>query len=136
MDIFSKEYYDHVWELAVKMVKAGNEGRYDQEDKLSEELDNFQQDSMLEFYDNYNADTKEKEVVKDLIFDAIYSSETGQALAEVPEELDIDDVEAVIWEEIGDLLLDCFVDEDEDGKYADVMFGGCYVPHWDGWYEE
>lgn len=58
--------------------------------------------------------------------------ETGNVKVYLPITEDLDDIVSLIWHEIGDMLLDieCYP---IDGEYCiDVIFGGDYVPFWDG----
>jgi len=81
-------------------------------------------------------------VVRDLVEQAIKESTNGNCTqyimqynpTEAEQETAIKAIQdGAIWEILGDYLLDC-QDYEDRGDYAiDVVFGGLFVPEWDGW---
>ena len=62
----------------------------------------------------------------------IKKSSSGSAIVDVDFEELAHDADLLLWEELSDYLLDSLVYE-ENGKWCvDAMFGGYYVPGWDG----
>ena len=128
-----KEYVKTLETYQANIGIAQSKGMNDDATRLYEEMTNFQIKYMTEFYESIVVDTPEKEVVKDLISGAINDSETGQVTVLVPKELDIEKTEEIVWKEIGDMLLDSLTYEEDGDNVIDVMFGGYYIPCWDGY---
>lgn len=105
--------------------------------EVYEELSNFQNKHMKEFLAAYKetiGDDKAKQVCYDLLEDAITYSESGSAIKYVDTKELADKVDEIIMDEIGDYLLDPPEIYQEGNEWAiDCMFGGNYVPYWDGW---
>jgi glutamyl-tRNA reductase len=104
-------------------------------DELYEEVSQFQEKEMTKMLEEYRKtiDEPAKEVIANLVQYAINISESGNAIESVETEEEANRIDEILWDEIGDLLLDCEIYE-EDGEWnIDVMFGGYYVPYWDGW---
>ena len=55
------------------------------------------------------------------------------AIIDVSTKEEADAILAIIWEEIGDFLLECDCYEENGGWTISAVFGGYYVPDWDGW---
>ena len=112
---------------------------YDEEwDELYEELSNFQQnymESMLEKYEK-TIDCQAREYIYELLCYAVRQSQSGSSIVDVENEEAANEIENIIWEEIGDYLLDCEIYEEGDHWAIDCMFAGNYIPYWDGWSEE
>ena len=109
-------------------------------EELFEEMCKFQTEYMGEVLTELRskADTKAKEVVCDILDYAIRWSESGSVVEYVETEELANEVDEIIWEMIGDYMLDA--PEIYKGKYSgewtiDCMFAGNYVPYWDGWFE-
>ena len=81
-----------------------------------------------------NADTPAKECICELLEYAIHDSTSGSCIADVDTREVAEEVEEILWEEIGDYLLDSEIYKDAAGDcwLVDVMFGGAYIPYWDG----
>lgn len=104
-------------------------------DELYEEVSQFQEKEMTKMLEEYRKtiDEPAKEVIANLVQYATNISESGNAIESVETEEEANRIDEILWDEIGDLLLDCEIYE-EDGEWnIDVMFGGYYVPYWDGW---
>jgi hypothetical protein len=104
-------------------------------DELYEEVSQFQEKEMTKMLEEYRKtiDEPAKEVIANLVQYAINISVSGNAIESVETEEEANRIDEILWDEIGDLLLDCEIYE-EDGEWnIDVMFGGYYVPYWDGW---
>lgn len=84
------------------------------------------------------ADTKAKEVACDILEYVIYDSTSGSVVEYVETEEFANEVDEVMWEMIGDYMLDApeIYKDKYSGEWAiDCMFGGYFVPYWDGWFE-
>ena len=78
-------------------------------------------------------DGKARQCIYNLMCHAVRVSESGSSIIDINTKELADEIENIIWEEIGDYLLDCLVYEEGDHWVVDCMFGGSYVPYWDGW---
>ena len=110
-------------------------------EELLEEMCNFQMKYMTEVLTELRstADTKAKEVVCDILEYAINCSESGNTIESVETEELANEVDEIIDEMIGDYMLDApeIYKDEYSGEWAiDCMFGGYYVPYWDGWVED
>ncbi len=108
-----------------------------QSDEDWEALYTAQDQFMQAFCDELseNADTKAKRCICEAVQYAITNSLSGNAIVYTDEKTAAE-VEDIIWDMIGDMLLDVQIYKDNAGDWAvDVMFGGHYVPGWDGWSE-
>ena len=112
---------------------------YDDEwNKLYEKVSKYQQNYMENILEEYKKtiNCKAKEYIYDLLCYAVRQSESGSSIIDVETEEIANEIDNIIWEEIGDYLLDCQIYE-KGGHWAiDCMFAGYYVPYWDGWSEE
>lgn len=103
-------------------------------DKWQDKVSQFQSEYMHNVIKNYNADTKAKEKILDILTYAVEQSESGNSIRDVDTEEEVNEIDEIIWEEIGDYLLDYETYQNSDGTWAiDCMFAGNYVPYWDGW---
>lgn len=124
-----------------KMSEYGDKLRelYGKEfDELYEEVSEFQQNYMENVLEEYQKtiDCKTKEVVYDLLCYAVRDSQSGNAIVDVETKEIADSVDEILWDEIGDYLLDYEIYEEGDCWAIDCMFAGNYVPYWDGWNED
>ena len=108
--------------------------------KLVWEMCQFQAKYMTEVLTELRskADTKAKEVACDILEYVINSSTSGSVVQFVETEEFANEVDEVRWEMIGDYMLDApeiYEDKYSGGWVIDCMFGGYYVPYWDGWFE-
>lgn len=135
---FDFETYDaKVEEYANKLRDVNCVG--DEWDAIYEELSEYQAKVMGEYLEQYkaNADTRAKEIIAELLEYAVRHSDTGSSVVCDLTQEEADEVDDIIWEEIGDFMLD-YPEIYEDTHYGtgwniDAMFGGNYVPYWDGW---
>lgn len=104
-------------------------------DKLYEEISTFQQHYMNDVLKKYEKeiDCQAKERIYDILFHAVEMSQTGNSIIYVDTEEEADEIDNILWEEIGCYLLDCQIYKENDRWAIDCMFGGYYVPYWDGW---
>ena len=118
------EYADQLREL------YGNEW-----DELYEETSEFQRKYMENVLKEYEKtiDCPAREHIYGLLCYAVRKSQSGSAIIDVETEEVADAIEDIIWDEIGDYLLDCEIYEEGDHWAIDCMFCGNYVPYWDGW---
>lgn len=103
--------------------------------ELFDEVTTFQYTFMRDFLANYQnkADTDAKKVICDLLHHVIEYSTSGNSIVDIASEDLANEVDEIIYEEIGDMLLDCEVYALHGQWQVDVMFGGFYTPAWDGW---
>lgn len=109
-------------------------------EELFEEMCQFQAKYMTEVLTELRskADTKAKEVACDILEYAINDSTSGSVVQFVETEEFANEVDEVMWEMIGDYMLDApeIYKDKYSGEWAiDCMFGGYFVPYWDGWFE-
>lgn len=131
-----EEYNRKVDEFEKRMEEV-----YDKDEKFEEvkrQLDEFQNDYMqkvLEEYKGTIGDDNAKGVCYELLKYAVNESTTGNAIVIIDDEETAKKVDEILYEELGDYLLDENenVYQEDDQWVADVMFGGSYVPGWDGW---
>ena len=109
----------------------------DEWDKLYEEMSEFQREYMEKVLEEYEKtiDCKAREHIYELLCYAVRNSQSGSAIIDVETEEEADAIDNIIWEEIGDYLLDYEIYKEGDYWAIDCMFGGNYVPYWDGWNE-
>ena len=121
------EYADQLSEL------FGNEW-----EDLYEEMSKFQQNYMENVLTEYKKtiDSEAKKYVYELLEYAVRWSESGSAILTVETKEMADAIEDIIGEDIGYYLLDWRVYEWKGKWKIDCIFGGYYVPYWDGWDEE
>ena len=81
---------------------------------------------------NINGDPAKK-ICGDLLSYAVYSSQSGNSIVKIESKEIANKVKDIIWDELGDYLLDADVYPCYDCYVIDCMFGGKYVPEWDGW---
>ncbi len=135
---FDFETYDaKVDEYAEKLRDYNCVG--DEWDEIYKELSEYQAKVMGEYLEQYkaNADTKAKKIIAELLEYAIKNSESGSSIVGELTEEEANEVDEIIEDEIGDFMLDHpEIYNDEDAEWSiDAMFGGNYVPYWDGWCE-
>jgi len=110
----------------------------DEWEKLYEEISQLQKDYMKSVLIEYEKEVncKAKECIYNLLQYAIEWSESGNSIVNVDSKEIADEVEEIIWEEIGVYLLDCEIYKEDNHWSIDCMFAGNYVPYWDGWKDE
>lgn len=107
-------------------------------DEVYEELSKFQQSYMENVLKDYKKtiDRKAKFYIFELMCYAVRNSESGNSIVDVELEEIANDIDSIIWEEIGDYLLDCQIYKEDEHWVIDCMFAGNYVPYWDGWADD
>lgn len=123
-----------------QMNKASEKLKENYTEELYKSVSEFQYAHMEEFLNEYKktVDSPAKEVCYDLLYYAVHESQSGNAIVDadfVTNEDEAAELKDTIFEEIGKYLLDdCEVYKESNGQWvADAMFGGNYVPYWDGW---
>lgn len=107
-------------------------------DKLYEEVSEFQHDYMVTVLEEYKKriDCEAREYIYRVLHHAVHVSESGNSIVVVDTEELANAIDNIIWEDIGDYLLDYEIYEEKDGSWdINCMFAGNYVPYWDGWDE-
>lgn len=131
------EYNKKVDEYIDRMVEVFRD--VDLYHQVYRELSEFQNDYMqnvLKEYKETIGDDRAKEICYELLSYAVNDSESGNAIVDIDDEETARKVDEILYEELGDYLLDENenVYQESDGQwFADVMFGGSYIPGWDGW---
>lgn len=127
-----EEYTKEIDRLSDILLDEKNVALWDENLK---EINKFQYEYMPRFLEEYKStiDCEAKQYIYDVFNRAVYRSQSGNAIVDIPTKEIADVVEDIVWEEIGDFLLDCYVYEDGDHYCLDVIFGGYYIPEWDGW---
>ncbi len=110
----------------------------DEWEKLYEEVSEFQREYMENVLEEYQQtiDCEAREYIYELLCYAVRQSQSGSAIIDVETKEIADAIEEILWEEIGDYLLDYEIYEEGDCWAIDCMFGGNYIPYWDGWNED
>ena len=104
----------------------------DVEDECYEYQENFMNEVLDDFKKVGDINNSARQAIADLLEYAIRISESGNAIVDVDSEEIAREAEDIIWNELGDYLLDVQVYEMNGQWCVDVMFGGLYVPGWDG----
>ena len=130
-----KEYDKKMGEYADRL-RAANYGK--EWDDLYEEVSRFQYDFMGNVLAEYHKtiDCPARQCIYNLMHHAVKISESGSSIIDVETEAEADAIDNLIWEEIGDYLLDYQIYQEDNRWVIDCIFGGNYVPYWDGWAEE
>lgn len=127
-------------EYDIQMRKASEELNANWSDELYKSVSEFQFEHMEEFIKEYGKtidDDPAKKVCFDLLYYAVHNSESGSSIEYVETKELADRVEEIIENEIGQYLLDSpQIYQSGDEWAIDCMFGGNYVPYWDGWKED
>jgi len=107
-------------------------------DALYKEISKFQQDYMEGVLEEYEKtiDCEAREYIYDLLCHAVRVSESGSSIVYVETEELADGIEDIIWQEMWDYLLDYEIYQEDNHWVVDCIFGGNYVPYWDGWNKE
>lgn len=135
MKVWSPEAYDKkMGEYADRLREL-----YGKEwDELYEEMSSFQQGYMEHVLAEYQKtiDCPARQCIYNLMCHAVRVSESGSSIIDVDTEEEADAIDNIIWEEIGDYLLDYTIYKEGNHWAIGCIFGGNYVPYWDGWDEE
>lgn len=107
-------------------------------DEVENEMSKFQTEFMSGVLEDYKKtiDCAAKQWIYTLLEYAVKVSENGSSIAYVETKETADLIEEILWEEIGDYLLDCEIYPEKGEWVIDCMFGGNYVPYWDGWKDQ
>ena len=110
--------------------------RIDNGEDIVDDVTDFQYKYMNSVLAAYKADTKAKEICYDIIEYAVNHSQSGSVVQYIEDKELANCVYDIIWEELGEYMLDSPEYYEDNGTYViDCMFAGYYVPGWDGWYE-
>ena len=133
--MLSLEEYDEKISGYIERLKTLDGEAYN---KLLKEISSFQNDYMenvLKEYEKTIGNSEAKKQIYCLMSYAVRISESGSSIVYVDSLEVAEEIDKIIWEEIGDYLLDYQVYEENGSYVVDCMFGGNYVPYWDGWEE-
>ena len=129
-----EQYLEEMNKLSNQLKETETKEEWEaQKSKISE----FQWKHMKQFLEDYRkaVDSDAKQSIYELFAYAVRKSCTGNSIIDVDTKEESDAIEEILWDEIGDYLLDCEFYE-ENGRFTiNAMFGGYYVPDWDGWDE-
>lgn len=133
-DMTYKEYNQKMSEYSDRLSQLYNK----EYDELFEEISQFQQNYMENILEEYHKtiDCQAREHIYDLLHYAVKKSTSGSSIITVETESIADEIDKIIWEEIGDYLLEYSIYKEDNRWTVDCVFGGNYVPYWDGWNEE
>lgn len=101
---------------------------------IMEEINDFKYDYMRGVLKEYEekADTPAKQECAKILDYAVNFSTSGSVVIFIEEKELADQVDEIIWEELGDYMLDGPEYYEENGMYViDCMFAGYYVPEWE-----
>lgn len=121
-----------------KMTREIMETRYFTREEL-DELYDFQMNYMKGVLADYKKriTTTAQEYIYELFKGAVEQSTSGNRIIDVPSKEIAMEIDEIIWSEIGDYLLDIQIYEENNGQWIiDAIFGGCFIPGWDGWEED
>ena len=129
-------YLKSIDEFEKRLLNIDDEDEWDEE---RERLYEYQKDYMEKYLKSYRetATSEAQKSICELIEYAIYESSSGNAIVFVDTKEKADAINEIIWDEIGEMLLDSPEIYEEDGEWViDCMFGGAFVPDWDGFDED
>ena len=122
------EEYNNAMDVYAERIRAGED--------ILDEVNDFQYKYMENVLKEYNTDSPAKEICYGLLDYVVYHSRSGNSIHYVEDKQLADEVMEIIWDELGDYMLDFPEYYEEDGQWAiDCMFAGYYVPDWDGWFD-
>ena len=105
-------------------------------EEIMDEVNDFQYEFMRNVLKNYVADSPEKEIIRNILDYAVNDSTSGSSVQYVEDKDLADKVMEIIFDEIGEYMLDFPEYYEENGYWViDCVFAGYYVPDWDGWYD-
>ena len=130
-----KEYedkLDRITEL-MRMRAKSNEGYDDLRDKYVE-LQYSYMEEVLNEYKKTIGDNPAKLICYELLDYAVHWSQSGNAIVYEENEEIANQVDDIIYYELGEYLLDVevYFDKYTQSWAIDCMFGGYFVPDWDG----
>lgn len=111
--------------------------RIENGEDILDEVTDFQYKYMNSVLASYNADTPAKKICRDILEYAVNYSQYGSCVQYIEDRELAESVNDIIWEEIGEYMLETPEYYEENGTWViDCIFAGYYVPGWDGWDEE
>ena len=123
------EEYNHAMSIYNDRLMSGED--------IMEEINDFQYSFMREVLEEYKAkaDTEAKKEIYKILDYAVNHSQSGSVVQYIDDKQLASEIMEIIIEEIGDYMLEAPEFYEEGGEYViDCIFGGYYVPEWDGWY--
>lgn len=141
-DVFTKanrKFADYEIQMG-KYAKQLRQASDEEFENLYVEVSEYQKEKMTEMLEQYKekigSDAIKTEIAN-IIDYAIDLSDSGSVISQMGKD-EAEKVYDILCNEIGELLLDAELYPRHrlhtDGEWVvDVMFGGCYVPYWDGW---
>lgn len=130
-----KEYTDKLDRLT-NLMRLREKHGFDYDDLYDEyvELQFSYMEEVLKEYKKTIGDSPAKQICYELLDYAIHWSQSGNAIVYEEDEDLANKVDDIIYDELGDYLLDVetYYDRYEKAWAIDCMFGGYFVPDWDG----
>ena len=109
----------------------------DDVDDLLDEISEFQYEYMRNVLKEYVVDSKVKKACYEILDDAVNWLQTGQGTCRVESEEFADEVAETIFNDFGDYMLEYPYCYESNGEWVvDCMFGGYFIPEWDGWLDD
>lgn len=129
-----KIYSDTVSMLANMLDAADTK---EKREEIVPVLFSYQNEGMKTILEMYKQEctTPEKIVLYNLLEYAVNGSYSGNSIIRLDDELLYKKTEKILWEELGDMLLDVDYYQKNNKYVIDCIFGGAYIPHWEGWLE-
>ena len=141
-DVFSyanKNFSEYMINME-KYAKQLRQSKPPEFGNLFNKVSEYQTEMMCKMLDQYRAKigkNKAKQTISEMVENVINSSRSGSVVFEMGKE-EAEKVYSIVFDEIGWMLLDdCdfyhYPTAPENMWTIDLMFGGLYVPYWDGW---
>ena len=131
-----EEYNKQFDELDERLKATESEEDWE---KVMEEINEFQYKHMREFVAEYKKKA-EGDPAREVIYDAfnyvVEMGTNGSVNEYVDSEELANEIDEIIWDDIGQFLLDApeiYKDKYSGQWCISCMFGGAFVPEWDGW---
>ena len=129
--ILTFDEYNKLMDKWEERVRTSND------EMIERHMRDFQMKYMEGVLEDYKkkAITQAQKEIYELLDYAVHNSTSGSAIHYVYTKELADEIDEIIWGEIGEYMLDGpEIYQDCYGDWAiDCMFGGCYIPSWDGW---
>ena len=130
-----KEYTDKLDRLT-NLMRLREKHGFDHDDLYDEyvELQLSYMEEILKEYKKTIEDNPAKQICYELLDYAVHWSESGNAIVYEENKEIAHQVDGIIYDELGEYLLDAevYYDDDSQSWAIDCMFGGYFVPGWDG----
>ena len=106
--------------------------RYRNGEDVEDEMYKFQTSFMEEVLSDFKRTIPAREAICEILEYVIYSSNSGNSIVQVDNEQIANEAKEILYDELGEYLLDVQIYERNGEWNIDTTFGGYYVPRWDG----